>query len=295
MKKINKFQREIPRIVIETIVRRALEEDLAAGDATTDACIDFDLTSVGIAVARQELIACGASVAASVFALLDPSLQFEAIVPDGTEVKKGEALWRVSGRAQSILMGERVALNFIQRMSGIATLTHAYVKAVPKGCSTRIVDTRKTLPGLRALDRYSVHVGGGRNNRDNLSSAVFIKDNHIAACGGVVKAIERAKKYASHAYRIICEVDTLKQLDEALSAGVDIVLLDNMDTPTVIEGVRRAKGKSLTEASGNITIERVPELAQAGVDIISVGALTHSVKAADIGLDFVAKKTNKDI
>lgn len=287
MKKISIGQLEIPRLVIEAAVRLALAEDLGAGDATTDACIDFDLTAVGIAVARHELIACGASVAACVFNMVDPSLHFEAVVPDGTLVKKRETLWRVSGRARSILMAERVALNFVQRMSGIATLTNSYVKAIPKGCTTRITDTRKTVPGLRALDRYSVHTGGGRNNRDNLSSAIFIKDNHIAACGDVTKTIQLAKKYGSHAYRIICEVDTLKQLDEVLSAGVDIILLDNMDTPTMIEAVRRAKGKALIEASGNISLERIPELAKAGVDIISVGALTHSVIAADIGLDFV--------
>lgn len=278
---------EIPRVILEGIVRRALEEDLVSGDATTDACIPFDLTAAGHATARHELIVCGAQVAACTFALVDASLHFEAAIPEGSLAKAGEILWKVSGRARSILMAERVALNFVQRMSGIATMTHSYVQAIPKGYATRIVDTRKTVPGLRVLDRYSVHAGGGYNNRDNLGSAIFIKDNHADACGGVLKAIERAKKFASHAYRIICEVETLEQLDEALSIGVDIVLLDNMDTPTVIEAVRRAKGKALIEASGNVSIGRIPELARAGVDIISVGALTHSVKAADIGLDFV--------
>lgn len=278
---------EIPKVVIDTIVKTALFEDLAAGDATTEACILYDLTATGHAVARHELIACGASIAHHVFAAVDPNLQFEVFVPEGSVVKTGETLWRVSGHARSILMAERVALNFIQRMSGIATLTHAYVKAIPKGCSLRIVDTRKTIPGLRPLDRYAVRTGGGHNNRDNLGSAIFIKDNHIAACGGVKKAIERAKKYASHAYRIICEVDHLHQIDEALAVGVDILLLDNMDTPTVIEAVKKIKGRALIEVSGNVAIERIPELAKAGVDLISVGALTHSVKAADIGLDFV--------
>lgn len=287
MRNLTVNPKEIPRVILEDIVRRALEEELVSGDATTDACVPFDLTAVGHAAARHELIACGAQVAAYVFALVDESLRFEAAVPEGSLVKAGEVLWSVSGKARSILMAERVALNFVQRMSGIATMTHSYVKAIPNGYATRIVDTRKTAPGLRALDRYSVHAGGGHNNRDNLGSAIFIKDNHAAACGGVLKAIERAKKFASHAYRIICEVETLEQLDEALSIGVDIVLLDNMDTPAVIEAVRRAKGKALIEASGNVSIERIPELARAGVDIISVGALTHSVKAADIGLDFI--------
>lgn len=278
--------REIPQVILDPIVKAALQEDLISGDATTEACIDEGVKAVGNAQARHDLVACGASVAATVFAYIDETLHFEVFIPDGSIVKPGETLWRVSGNARSILMGERVALNFVQRMSGIATLTRSYVNAIPQGCKTRIVDTRKTMPGLRPLDRYSVAMGGGFNNRDNLGSALFIKDNHISVCGGVSQAIQKAKKFGSHAYKIICEVDTLEQLDEALSSGIDIVLLDNMDTPTVIKAVQKAKGKALIEASGNMSIERVAELAQAGVDLISVGALTHSVKAADIGLDF---------
>jgi nicotinate-nucleotide pyrophosphorylase (carboxylating) len=183
-------------------------------------------------------------------------------------------------------MGERVALNFVQRTCGIATRTRAYVEAVPAGCATRIADTRKTTPGLRAVERYAVRVGGGHNHRDNLGAAVLIKDNHIAACGGVAAAIERARAAAPHTARIECEVDTLDQLDQALAAGADVVLLDNMPTSAIVEASKRARGRAMLEASGGITLERVPEIARAGVDVISVGALTHSVSAADIGLDF---------
>jgi nicotinate-nucleotide pyrophosphorylase (carboxylating) len=183
-------------------------------------------------------------------------------------------------------MGERVALNFVQRMSGIATAARAHADAVPPGCKTRITDTRKTTPGLRALERYAVRAGGAYNHRDNLGAAVLIKDNHIAACGGVRAAVERARAAAPHTAKIECEVDTLAQLDEALSAGVDIVLLDNMETSIVTLAMKRVAGRAVVEVSGGITLARVAELARAGVDAISVGALTHSVQAADIGLDF---------
>ena len=220
---------------------------------------------------------------------MDPTLVVERVVADGARVKRGDTLWTVRGRARAILMGERVALNLVQRMTGVATFTRAYVDAVPAGLSTRITETRKTTPGLRALERYAVRVGGGKNHRDNLGSAVLIKDNHIAACGGVRAAIERARARAPHTCRIECEVDTLAQLDEAIAARADIVLLDNMDTATVAEAVRRARAAGIvTEASGRITLARVAELARAGVDAISVGALTHSAPAADIGLDFDA-------
>lgn len=280
------YQCEIPRNLIDTIVSHALEEDLGGGDITSEACIDYESYSVGKAVARQELIACGSSVAASVFTQVNPELIFEELIPDGTLVKKGDVLWKISGRTRSILMGERVALNLVQRMSAIATITHSFVKAIPKGCNTRITDTRKTTPGLRVLERYAVRKGGGFNHRDNLSSSVLIKDNHIAACGSVSKAIKSARDYASHTCKIECEVDTLEQLEKVLSIGVDIVLLDNMDTSTVIKAIKMAKGKAVIEVSGGITLSRIPELAKAGVDIISIGAITHSAPSVDIGLDF---------
>lgn len=275
----------IQMMMIEEIVVRALEEDIYGGDITSYACLDADSTCTAKAVARQSIVACGSNVAACVFAKVDPTLIFKTLAMDGNRIEAGDPLWQVSGSARSILMGERVALNFVQRLSGIATLTRKYVEAIPKGCATRITDTRKTTPGLRVLERYAVRVGGGYNHRDNLSSAVLIKDNHIAASGGIVKAIERSKAFAPHTCRIECEVETLDQLQEALSAGVDIVLLDNMDTAMVEKAVRMAEGKAIIEASGGVTLARVPELALAGVDVISVGALTHSAPAADIGLD----------
>jgi nicotinate-nucleotide pyrophosphorylase (carboxylating) len=278
---------ELPRVVVEEIVARALHEDLAGGDVTTEACIDAGAQARARAVARGSLVACGALVFARVFAHVDPSLVVETKTPDGARAKAGDTLWTVQGRARAILMGERVALNLTQRMTGVATMTRVHVDAVPAGCATRIIDTRKTTPGLRALERYAVRTGGGKNHRDNLGAAVLIKDNHIAACGGVRQAIERARARAPLTSRVECEVDTLAQLDEAIAARADIVLLDNMDTKTVTEAVRRAKAQGiLTEASGGITLERVAELARAGVDAISFGALTHSAPAADIGLDF---------
>ncbi len=278
---------DLPVPLVDPVVDRALAEDLSSGDVTTEACIDADAKATAQGVARGAIVACGAPVVARVFARVDPSLRFEVLLGDGERAARGAVLWRVSGSARSILMAERVALNFAQRMSGVATATRVYVDAVPVGCTTRIIDTRKTTPGLRLFERYAVRAGGGRNHRDNLGSAVLIKDNHIAACGSVAKAIARARDRAPHTCRIECEVDSLAQLDEALAAKADVILLDNMDTPTVAEAVKRTAGRAVLEASGGITLARVAELAKIGVDAISVGALTHSSPAADIGLDFV--------
>jgi len=275
---------------LDDLVARALAEDLGAGDVTTEACVDPDTRATASAVARAPLVTCGGPVFERVFRAVDPALHVEHVAGEGAMVAAGATLWTVRGHARSILMGERVALNFVQRMIGIATMARVYVDALPAtpagGRETRITDTRKTTPGLRALERYAVRVGGAHNHRDNLGSAVLIKDNHVAASGGVRVAIERARARAPHTSRIECEVDSLAQLDEALAAGADVVLLDNMDDDTVAEAVRRARGKAITEASGGITLARIPTLARLGVDVISVGALTHSVKAADVGLDF---------
>jgi nicotinate-nucleotide pyrophosphorylase (carboxylating) len=287
------FTTELPLSMIDAVVVRALEEDLGAGDVTTEACVPEDREATANGVARKELVACGIPVAARVFATIDPTLRFTAKVEEGTKVKGGTVLFTVEGRARSLLTAERVALNLIQRMSGIATATRRYVEALPPGSKTRITDTRKTTPGLRLLERYSVRRGGGHNHRNDLGSAVLIKDNHIVAAGGVRTAIENARARAPHTSKIECEVDSLEQLEEAITAGADIVLLDNMDTPTVEEAVRRTRGRALLEASGGITIERITELARAGVDAISVGALTHSTPAADISLDFTASSTRR--
>jgi nicotinate-nucleotide pyrophosphorylase (carboxylating) len=279
---------DLPLPLLDEILLRALAEDLGAGDVTTESCVPEDAVATAHGVARKAVVACGVPVAGRVFGLVDGSLRFTAKIAEGTLTLPGAVLWTVEGRARSILMAERVALNFAQRMCGISTATRRYVDAVPEGCVTRITDTRKTTPGLRALERYAVRCGGGHNHRNDLGSAVLIKDNHILAAGGVRAAIEASRKRAPHTSRVECEVDSLEQLEEALAAGADIVLLDNMDTPTVEEAVRRTRGRALLEASGGITFERIAELSRAGVDAISVGALTHSTPAADIGLDFVA-------
>ena len=277
---------ELPWITIDRAIAFALEEDLASGDMTTEACVPSEARAVAHAVARAPLVACGGPVFARVFERIDPNLVVETRVAEGARVEAGRCLWSVGGRARAILMGERVALNFVQRTCAVATRAREYVDAVPPGAATRITDTRKTTPGLRALERYAVRVGGAHNHRDSLGSAVLIKDNHVAVCGGIRRAIERARAGATHTTKIECEVETLDQLDEALAAGADIVLLDNMPSALVATAVQRARGRALVEASGGIALERVAELARAGVDAISVGALTHSVAAADVALDF---------
>jgi nicotinate-nucleotide pyrophosphorylase (carboxylating) len=281
------FTIELPASLIDALIVRALEEDLGAGDVTTESCVPEDRRATANGVARKEIVACGVPVAARVFTTIDPSVRFEAKIVEGAKVKPGTVLFTVEGGARALLTAERVALNLIQRMCGVATVTRRYVDALPAGTKTRITDTRKTTPGLRLLERYAVRRGGGHNHRNDLGSAVLIKDNHIVAAGGVRAAIESARARAPHTSKIECEVDSLEQLEEALAAGADIVLLDNMETPQIEEAVRRTRGRALLEASGGITPERIAELARAGVDAISVGALTHSAPAADIGLDFI--------
>lgn len=277
---------ELWPIAVDRIITLALEEDLSSGDPTTEACIAPEARAVAQAVTRERLIACGGAVFARVFTLLDPTLATEIHVADGERADAGTRLWTVRGRARPILMGERVALNLTARMCGVATKARAFVDAVPRDCRARITDTRKTTPGLRALERYAVRVGGAHNHRDDLGAAVLIKDNHVAACGSVRAAVERARAAAPHVTKIECEVDSLEQLDEAIAAGADIVLLDNMSTAVIAEAVKRARGAVLLEASGGVTLDRVPELARTGVDAISVGALTHSASAANVSLDF---------
>lgn len=267
-------------------VARALEEDLGRGDVTTDACVPPSAVGQCAFRARSELVvACGAIVG-EVFRQIDPTVVVRDLVLDGTRLAPGGVLAHVAGPAASLLKGERVALNFLQRLCGIATSTRRYVDALPRGARTRITDTRKTTPGLRALERRAVRAGGGHNHREDLSSAVLIKDNHVAAAGGVVEAIRACREHAPHTSRIECEVDTLEQLELALEAGADIVLLDNFDDAMVARAIEINAGRALLEASGGITLERVATLAALGVDVISVGALTHSAPAADIGLDW---------
>jgi nicotinate-nucleotide pyrophosphorylase (carboxylating) len=274
-----------PTILAET-VRRALSEDIDRGDVTTEACISP--TTVGAATlnAREPVVVCGLPIAEEVYAQLDLLVDVETLVEDGSLVEAGTALATLSGPATSILLGERVALNFMQRLTGVSTMTRRFVDALPAGSPTRITDTRKTTPGLRAFERYAVRCGGGLNHREDLGAAVLIKDNHIAAAGGCRQAIERARAYAPHTCRIECEVDTRAQLEEALDAGADIVMLDNFDDDEVRDALGLIDGRAIVEVSGGITLERVASLGGMGVDVISVGALTHSSPSSDLGLDW---------
>lgn len=277
----------LPDVVVRDIVARALAEDLGRGDVTTDACVPPDVPGAASLGAREPLVVAGLGVFEAVFRAVDPRLEVEARVADGDRLAPSDVAATVRGRANSILKAERVALNLVQRMSGVATKTRRLVDALPPGSRTRITDTRKTTPGLRALERYAVRCGGGHNHRDDLSSAVLIKDNHIAACGGsVCEAIRRARAFAPHTSKIECEVDTFAQLHEALDAGADIVLLDNFEDGTLPEAVRRVGGRAFVEVSGRVSLERIPLIAAAGVDAISVGGLTHSAPAVDLGLDW---------
>jgi nicotinate-nucleotide pyrophosphorylase (carboxylating) len=275
--------------LLDAILDRTLEEDLAGGDLTTEACVDAEAEASGEAVARKPLVVCGGAVFRRVFERLDPGARFEALVAEGAAVPVGAVLWRVRCKARALLSGERTALNFAQRMSGIATIARRYADALPAGSTVRITDTRKTTPGLRALERWAVRTGGAHNHRDSLGSAVMIKDNHILAAGGITAAIARARARAPHTSRIEVEVASLAELGQALEARADIVMLDNFSMDDVREAVRRVRAlpvaRPLLEVSGGITLERIGELAAAGIDVISVGALTHSAPAADIALD----------
>lgn len=275
----------IADFLLSELVDRALTEDLAGGDVTSAATVAADARAVARAVAKSALVACGSALFARSFYRVDPGLRVEEKLPEGSRAAPGDVLWVVEGAARSILMAERTALNFAQRLSGIATLTRRFVDALPEGSTLRIADTRKTTPGLRVLERYAVRTGGGHNHRDCLGSAVLIKDNHIIAAGGIAQAVLRARASAPHSSRIEVEVESLAQLDEALNAGAEIVMLDNFDSAALSEAVKRARGRALVEVSGGLTLERVKDLADVGVDVASVGALTHSAPAADISLD----------
>ncbi|GBC81273.1 putative nicotinate-nucleotide pyrophosphorylase [carboxylating] [bacterium HR10] len=263
-----------------------LAEDVGRGDITTEAVVLPGVRARGRFVAKQDLVVAGLEVADAVFAVLDSSVEIEAFVTDGDRVRAGEVFARVDGPAEVLLMAERTALNLLQHLSGIATLTRAFVEAIA-GTRAQIVDTRKTLPGLRMLQKYAVLVGGGRNHRFGLDDGILIKDNHIALAGSVRTAIERARKHAGYMHKIEVEVSTMDDLREALEARADIILLDNMSPEMVREAVRLIREQApdvLVEASGGITLENVRAYAEAGVDFISIGALTHSAPAADISL-----------
>lgn len=272
-------------IGLDALLYAALEEDVGTGDITTESCIPADAVSRGGFRAKEDMVVCGLAVAQRVFALVDGAVVFTPLTEDGARAKKGDILATVEGRSRSILTGERVALNLMQRMCGIATRTAEAVAAVA-GTKARIVDTRKSTPGLRVLEKYAVRVGGGHNHRFNLSDGVLIKDNHIRAAGGITQAVEAVRKNAPHTLRIEVETETLEEVREALEAGADVIMLDNMDNERMREAVGVIAGRALTEASGNMGDRDLRAVAETGVDVISIGALTHSVRSSDISLKF---------
>jgi len=273
-------------ILIDKIIERALLEDIGTGDITTESIIPSNLKAKGIIKTFEKGVVAGLDIACLVFQKLDAEIVFQEKTKDGTKVIRGKELAEITGPARTILKGERVALNFLQRMSGIATITSKFCEEV-KDFPVRIVDTRKTTPGLRILEKYAVRMGGGYNHRFGLYDAVLIKDNHIAIAGGIKSAVDSVRKQSSHTVKIEVEVESLSQLQEALKAQVDIIMLDNMDLETMKEAVKMVKGKTLIEASGEITLEKVRKIAQAGIDLISIGALTHSVKSLNISMEII--------
>ncbi|GAD58710.1 carboxylating nicotinate-nucleotide diphosphorylase [Brevundimonas sp. BAL450] len=275
----------LPPILIEPVVRAALAEDLGrAGDVTAAACIPAGTRWTAVFAARQAGTIAGLNCARLAMTTLDPEARFTAHVEDGDTVAAGTVLAEVEADARAILSAERTALNLLGRLSGIATLTRAYVDAV-SGAKARIADTRKTTPGLRALEKHAVAMGGGLNHRFGLDDAILIKDNHIAVCGGVGEAIRRARARAGHLMKIEVEVDGLHQLDEALAERPDVVMLDNFSLDDLRTAVARTKRQVVLEASGGVNLDTVAAIAATGVDVISVGALTHSAPSLDIGLD----------
>ena len=269
---------------IERILRVAFDEDLPSTDITTVSTVPPEAQASGRIVAKAALVVCGQDIAAQAFATIDAGVRYEVLVRDGTAVEVGEPIARLTGPARSILAAERTALNLMQRLSGTATMVRSYVEAAAGRC--RVVDTRKTTPGLRSLERYAVRCGGGHNHRNDLSSGVLIKENHIRAAGGIEAAIAGAKAHAPHSLRIECEVSSLEEALVAIDAGAEVVMLDNMDDAQVQTAVAKIAGRALVEVSGGITLPRIATLAGIGVDVISVGAFTHSAPAADLSLLF---------
>jgi nicotinate-nucleotide pyrophosphorylase (carboxylating) len=274
----------LPEAVVKEIVARALSEDIGPGDVTTLATIDPGTPCRAEIVAKAEGMLAGLAVAEATFHAVDPAVEFEYTARDGSPVRPGETVARLAGDAAVILTAERTALNFLQRMSGIATLTAQYVAAV-EGTAARICDTRKTAPGLRALDKYAVRMGEGRNHRVGLFDGVLIKDNHIRAAGGLGEAIESVRHSAHHLLKVEVEAQSLTEVEQALAAGADVVMLDNMDVEQVSRAVKMVAGRCELEVSGSVTLGTVRAFAECGVDYISVGALTHSAPALDLSLE----------
>lgn len=274
---------ELSPEVIESEINRALAEDIGGGDITTELLVSLSLNTKAVMKAKSPGVIAGLGVAGAVFKKLDSAVAWKPLVNDGDRVDEGAVIAEIEGRYKTILTGERTALNFLQRMSGIATETSNYVDAV-RHTGAKILDSRKTVPGLRMFDKYSVHAGGGMNHRIGLFDMVLIKDNHIALAGGIKNAVTTIKSGAAGNIKIEVEVSGIEQAEEALEAGADVIMLDNMDNESMKKTVDLIGGRALTEASGNMSLERVKEVSETGVNFISVGALTHSVKAMDIAL-----------
>ena len=270
---------------LDSFLRTALQEDIGTGDITTACCVPETAISRALFRCKQAGVVCGLEVGRRAFSLLDPSVEFTPLVAEGTAVQVGDVVATISGPSRSILSGERLALNLMQHMSGVATCTAALVEKIA-GTGAVIVDTRKTTPGMRVLEKYAVRMGGGTNHRFNLADGVLIKDNHIVAAGGITAAVENARKIVPHTLKIEVETTNLQQVQEALDAGADIIMLDNMSCPEMKEAVALIAHRAKVEASGNMGSRDVREVAETGVDLISVGALTHSVEALDISLQF---------
>lgn len=274
---------KLPQFYIDDIIRRGLSEDINYIDVTSDYLIDEEKVSAARFVSKDSGVLAGIEIAMRVFTLLDDTVSFELLKKDGDRIRKGDIILTMQGHTAALLKGERTALNLVQHMSGIATATARCVELV-KGTNASITDTRKTLPGLRALQKYAVVTGGGKNHRYNLSDAAMLKDNHIDAYGSLTNAVNALREKVGHMVRIEVEVRTLEELREALAVGADVIMLDNMDCPTMAEAVKITAGRARLEASGNVTLENIAEVAATGVDIISLGALTHSVKCFDISM-----------
>jgi nicotinate-nucleotide pyrophosphorylase (carboxylating) len=275
----------IDPICYTKILENALAEDLGRGDLTTDSTIPKGVQVKGRMISKQDGVIAGIEVAGEIFRIVDPSVKFQSLVKDGERISKGDIIVSIEGEASSILKAERTALNFLQRMSGIATKTARCVELI-KGTKAKVVDTRKTAPGLRIFDKFSVLAGGGANHRFNLSDGILIKDNHIAAAGGIRQAVEAARRNAPHTLKIEVEVENEAQLTEALEVKADVIMLDNMPPDLMKRCVEITAGKALLEASGNIDESNITDAARTGVDFISLGSLTHSVRAFDISLRF---------
>ena len=274
---------KLPQFYVDDIIKKAITEDINYVDVTTDYLIDDNSETSAYFVAKDDGVVCGIEIAMRVFELLDNAVCYEILKKDGDVVVKGDIIATMKGSAAALLKGERTALNLLQHLSGIATATNKCVKLC-EGTNASVAETRKTLPGLRALQKYAVTVGGGKNHRYNLSDAAMLKDNHIDACGGIMNAVKKLRSKTGHMLKIEVEVRDFDELDLALKAGADVIMLDNMSCEEMTEAVKIIGGRAKTEASGNITLNNIAEVAKTGVDVISLGALTHSVKAFDISM-----------